>query len=145
MNAKIGSTCGGDCEREGRRRVRTVNQLKLTGLAPLTLYRSSSRMEHLGRMTSATADVIEALYAADTPVWGLKVVKQTGRPAGSIYPILGRLERAGWATSYWDEDADRAGHRRHRADCARDCSPCRALASRAESRTGALIHASVTR
>ncbi len=69
-------------------------------------------MEHLGRMTAATADVLEALYSADDPVWGLKIVKQTGRPAGSIYPILGRLERAGWATSRWDDDADRAGPRR---------------------------------
>lgn len=100
-------------------------------------------MEHLARMTSATADVIEALYAADTPVWGLKVVKQTGRPAGSIYPILGRLERAGWATSHWDEDADRSGPRRRlyeltegaRASAPSVVSAVRARESRASGAT----------
>ena len=69
-------------------------------------------MKPLGRMTPATADVLEALLDAGDPVWGLRIVKVTGRPAGSVYPILERLERLGWATSHWDEDADRTGPRR---------------------------------
>ncbi|WP_422386501.1 helix-turn-helix transcriptional regulator [Cryobacterium ruanii] len=39
-------------------------------------------------------------------------MKVTGRPAGSVYSILERLERLGWATSQWDEDTDRTGPRR---------------------------------
>ncbi|WP_241985740.1 helix-turn-helix transcriptional regulator [Cryobacterium sp. TmT3-12] len=63
-------------------------------------------------MTPATADVLEVLLDAGEPVWGLKIVKVTRRPAGSVYPILERLERLGWTTSQWDEDNDRAGPRR---------------------------------
>jgi DNA-binding MarR family transcriptional regulator len=67
----------------------------------------------LARITPATTDVLAALLAAgDTPVWGLRVVKQTGRPTGSVYPILDRLQRAGWAVSSWDADPDRPGPRR---------------------------------
>ena len=69
-------------------------------------------MKPLGRMTPATADVLEVLLDAGEPAWGLKIVKVTGRPAGSVYPILERLERLGWATSQWDEDSNRTGPRR---------------------------------
>lgn len=69
-------------------------------------------MKPLGRMTPATADVLEVLLDAGDPVWGLRIVKVTGRSAGSVYPILERLERLGWATSQWDEDTDRTGPRR---------------------------------
>lgn len=69
-------------------------------------------MEPLARITAATADVLEVLLKSAEPVWGLRIVKATCRPAGSIYPILERLERLGWAQSEWDEDADRAGPRR---------------------------------
>ena len=69
-------------------------------------------MKPLGRMTPATADVLEALLGAVDPIWGLRIVKATGRSAGSVYPILERLERLGWTTSQWDDDADRAGPRR---------------------------------
>ena len=69
-------------------------------------------MKPLGRMTPATADVLEVLLNAGDLVWGLRIVKATGRPAGSVYPILERLERLGWATSQWDEDTDRTGPRR---------------------------------
>ena len=69
-------------------------------------------MKPLGRRTPATADVLETLLEAGDPVWGLRIVKTTGRPAGSVYPILEKLERLGWATSQWEDDADRAGPRR---------------------------------
>lgn len=39
-------------------------------------------------------------------------MKVTGRPAGSVYPLLERLERLGGGTSHWDEDTDRTGTRR---------------------------------
>ena len=66
----------------------------------------------LGRVTPATLDVLEALLDAVDPVWGLRLVKATGRPAGSVYPILERLERAGWVKSAWDEYDSRSGPRR---------------------------------
>lgn len=69
-------------------------------------------MEPLPRTTAATADVLAALLAASGAVWGLRIVKATGRPAGSVYPILERLERLGWVSSQWEADSERTGPRR---------------------------------
>lgn len=69
-------------------------------------------MEPLSRLTPATADVLAALLAAGEPLWGLRIVHATERPAGSVYPILERLERAGWVSSAWEDDPARPGPRR---------------------------------
>lgn len=68
-------------------------------------------MLRLGRATPATVDVLRALLAAEDATWGLRLVGETGRPAGSVYPILARLEDGGWLASSWDE-SDRRGARR---------------------------------
>ncbi|WP_227996192.1 PadR family transcriptional regulator [Nocardia australiensis] len=64
------------------------------------------------RRTPATAAVLEQLAGTTTPVWGLQIVKDCGRPAGSVYPILARLEEAGWVTSEWETAQDHRGPRR---------------------------------
>ncbi len=69
-------------------------------------------MEALSRITPATVDVLAVLAAATEPCWGLLVITSSGRPAGSVYPILERLERAGWVTSRWEENSARTGPRR---------------------------------
>lgn len=69
-------------------------------------------MEPIRRVTAPTLDVLGALLASDGPAWGLLVIKTTGRLAGTVYPILERLERQGWVASSWDEDTDRPGPRR---------------------------------
>ena len=69
-------------------------------------------MEPLKRVTPATADVLASLRNSDGPSWGLLIVKEIGRPAGSVYPILERLERLGWVESAWDDDSERKGPRR---------------------------------
>lgn len=69
-------------------------------------------MEPLGRIGRATVDVLEVLLRSDQPRWGLEIIKLTGRPSGSVYPLLDRLERAGWVTSSWDDDSERRGPRR---------------------------------
>jgi hypothetical protein len=68
-------------------------------------------MDELTRVTTPTLDVLEHLLDATGPTWGLLLVKATGRPAGTIYPILDRLERLGWVDSEWEVD-DRPGPRR---------------------------------
>lgn len=77
-------------------------------------------MEQLPRVTAATVDVLDVLLGDDEPVWGLRIVKASGRPSGSVYPILERLERLGWATSRWDDDAQRSGPRRRLYDLTTD-------------------------
>ncbi|ROS59918.1 PadR family transcriptional regulator [Curtobacterium sp. PhB172] len=69
-------------------------------------------MEPIQRVTAPTLEVLDALLAADGPAWGLLVIKATGRQAGTVYPILERLERQGWITSSWDDETDRPGPRR---------------------------------
>ena len=51
-------------------------------------------MQPLSRMTPATLDVLATLLDEPEATWGLRIVARTGRPTGSVYPILERLERA---------------------------------------------------
>jgi DNA-binding PadR family transcriptional regulator len=69
-------------------------------------------MDGLPRVTTATLDVLEVLLAAPEPIWGLRIIGAIDRPAGSVYPILGRLEDRGWLTSSWDEEERRGPRRR---------------------------------
>ena len=69
-------------------------------------------MEPLSRITAATVDVLRCLASESEPTWGLQVVKSSQRPAGTVYPLLERLERAGWVESEWEFRTDRPGPRR---------------------------------
>ena len=67
----------------------------------------------LSRVTPATLDVLEALMGPDDELYGLKIAQNAGRKAGSVYPILARLEEAGWVESSWEqEERDERGPRR---------------------------------
>jgi len=68
-------------------------------------------MDNLGRITPATALVIEALLSAES-VWGLQIVKDSNLKPGTVYPILDRLEATGWVRGEWDSTEDRKGPRR---------------------------------
>lgn len=68
-------------------------------------------MENLGRVTPATALVLESLLSAKS-VRGLQIVKDAGKKPGTVYPILDRLESAGWVQGEWDTSETRKGPRR---------------------------------
>ncbi|PRB45041.1 PadR family transcriptional regulator [Arthrobacter sp. MYb23] len=68
-------------------------------------------MENLRRVTPATALVLEVLLSAES-VWGLQIVKDTGKKPGTVYPILERLEAAGWVQGEWETAEERKGPRR---------------------------------
>src|SRR5262245_27364997 len=55
------------------------------------------------RMTLQTQAVLAVLLARET--WGFDLSKESGLPAGTIYPILQRLTAAGWVTSRWEDAA----------------------------------------
>jgi len=43
------------------------------------------------------------LAAADAERYGLELRAETGLPSGTIYPIIARLEQAGWLESRWED------------------------------------------
>lgn len=69
-------------------------------------------MSAIQRVTEPTVDVLRVLLDSRDAVWGLRIVAATGRKAGSVYPILSRLEEAGWITGEWESDTARTGARR---------------------------------
>lgn len=79
-------------------------------------------MENLGRITPATALVLEVLLSAES-VWGLQIVKDVGKKPGTVYPILDRLESAGWIVGEWDTTEDRKGPRRRYYRLVSDARP----------------------
>jgi len=64
------------------------------------------------RRTPAMVDVLRCLLDADDAIWGLSISAETGRPTGTVYPLLVRLEQAGMVTSDWEAANDRPGPRR---------------------------------
>lgn len=77
-------------------------------------------MQRLSRLTGATIDVLTVLATSSEPSWGLAIIKSSGRPAGSVYPILDRLESAGWLSSRWEDDSSRPGPRRRYYEFTKD-------------------------
>jgi PadR family transcriptional regulator, regulatory protein PadR len=68
------------------------------------------------QMTVQTQAVLRVML--DEPVakhYGLEIAEAAGLASGSLYPILARLEREGWATSDWEQaDPRKAGRPRRR-------------------------------
>lgn len=63
-------------------------------------------------MTAGVARVLRVfLDDPEVPVYGFDLMQRTGFPSGTIYPILARLERAGWITGQQEDagDASRQG------------------------------------
>lgn len=67
------------------------------------------------RMTLQTQAVVAALLDhPSAPRYGLELAKTAGLASGTIYPILTRLERAGWVRSELETIDPRAAGRRPR-------------------------------
>lgn len=57
-------------------------------------------------ITVPVAKVLAALLADPTADrYGLELIRATGLPSGTLYPILVRLERAGWLHARWEDVA----------------------------------------
>jgi PadR family transcriptional regulator PadR len=55
-------------------------------------------------MTISTMLILELLTRADPddPPWGYRLCEGAGLGSGTVYPILERLERAGWIEGRWE-------------------------------------------
>jgi len=67
-------------------------------------------------MTFYTLRVLGTLLeAAPEPRYGLEISKASGLPGATVYPILIRLEGAGWLVSEWEDiDPVKEGRRPRR-------------------------------
>lgn len=82
-------------------------------------------------MTIAVARVLRAfLDDVSKPRYGYDLMRETGFPSGKLYPILARLQRAGWLVRE-REDIDPAAERRPVRTLYR-LSPAGATAARQE-------------
>jgi PadR family transcriptional regulator PadR len=55
------------------------------------------------RMTTPVVKVVSALLAdPDDDRYGLELMRDTGLASGTLYPVLVRLEAAGWVASHWE-------------------------------------------
>lgn len=67
------------------------------------------------RITLQVQLVLRALLSdPDVELYGLQLVEHTGLPPGTIYPIMARLEAAGWLASRWEDVDERAEGRPRR-------------------------------
>jgi DNA-binding PadR family transcriptional regulator len=64
------------------------------------------------RVTDPTLDVLAVLLGPDDQLYGLKIANKIGRPTGSVFPILARLEHRGWVVSEWEASEARGPRRR---------------------------------
>lgn len=64
------------------------------------------------RVTDPTLAVLDLLLGPDDQLWGLKIANKIGRPTGSVFPILARLEQKGWVISEWETSEARGSRRR---------------------------------
>jgi DNA-binding PadR family transcriptional regulator len=64
------------------------------------------------QVTVATAKVLAA-FLDTQPRYGLELMRETGLQSGTMYPILARLERAGWVDSAAEDVAPQSVRRRY--------------------------------
>ncbi|MET7912707.1 helix-turn-helix transcriptional regulator [Streptomyces avermitilis] len=57
---------------------------------------------------------MEAFLASFDELHGFSVARASGRPTGSVYPILARMEQAGWLESRWETEHPEPGRPRRR-------------------------------
>lgn len=62
------------------------------------------------RFTVPVLKVLQVFLATGgaQPLYGLELTEKTGLKSGTLYPVLARLEEAGWVTSAWEESDPRA-------------------------------------
>lgn len=64
----------------------------------------SDAMQKNPRLSHATLKVLRVFMdEPNSGIAGADVWRQTGILSGSLYPILARLEKAGWLESWWEE------------------------------------------
>lgn len=71
----------------------------------------SSTTRRSRHLSPTTAQVLKVLLGREAgPVYGYEVIKDTGLPSGTVYPILANLSQKGWVREEWEHlDPSAAG------------------------------------
>jgi PadR family transcriptional regulator PadR len=64
------------------------------------------------QLTRQTMVILSILMGAHRPVAGSALASESGLASGTLYPILIRLETAGWVTSAWEDGESERPRRR---------------------------------
>lgn len=82
----------------------------------MTQIKTLCRLTRMPRLTWQTQAILAVLLQdVASPHYGLEMGRAAGLPSGTIYPILARLERAGWVKSELEQiDPKVAGRRARR-------------------------------
>jgi DNA-binding MarR family transcriptional regulator len=96
----------------------TPKSITLDGSDSARFYLCRLRRVPGPRITAQTAAVLAALLAREE-AWGFELSRETGLKAGTMYPILARLQAAGWVEDRWEDldawrDAGRPPRRYYR-------------------------------
>lgn len=56
---------------------------------------------------TATVGAVLAVFLSEpeTQRYGLELMRATGYPSGTLYPVLARLQDAGWVETQWEDAA----------------------------------------
>lgn len=85
----------------------------IDGALDTELYIGTIQYMSVPRMTSSTFAVLRTLLELEQEKsYGLELIKRTGLPSGTVYPILARLEDAEWIASRWEDSASRGPRKR---------------------------------
>ncbi len=77
------------------------------------------RLSEISQWVRGSTDLVILAFLRDQPMHGYQlfvVLREAGHPEfqlqlGTLYPLLRRLERAGWITGHWEEGSQ---HRRRK-------------------------------
>jgi PadR family transcriptional regulator PadR len=90
------------------------------------------------RLTKPTLAVLGVLMAAgpDDLIWGFRLCEEADLGSGTVYPLLERLEQAGWVAGSWEDPApaDRPRRRFYEMTGAGRREAAAAIAAREASR-----------
>lgn len=68
----------------------------------------SPLLDRRPRMSAQTIKVLGALMSSSGELSGAEIGRETKLASGTLYPILARLEQAGWFKSRWESEQPQA-------------------------------------
>jgi PadR family transcriptional regulator PadR len=66
------------------------------------LCRLSTMGDTTPRITTQTLTVLSAFRSSGRELSGAEIAKKANLQSGTLYPLLSRLEQAGWLESHWE-------------------------------------------